>query len=88
MIDIRLRKGVSGGDEFVHYIENVKEDQLENLLEKEFPIIVNKLNVELRKMGFEVCSKSGSKIENKEKLQNPMEFKGKDVEFRDKENVS
>jgi len=88
MIDIRLRKGVSGGDEFIHYIENVKEEQLENTLEKEFPVICNKINAELRKMGFDVsCTKEGITDKTTDKMVPPSECKDKtDVECN-KENL-
>jgi len=54
MIDVRLRKGVSGGDEFIHYIENIQEKDLESRLEEEIPKIVHKINAELVNLGFQL----------------------------------
>jgi hypothetical protein len=53
MIDIRLRKGVAGGDEFLHYLENINAKEMETTLAKEVPVIVNKIDLELISMGFE-----------------------------------
>jgi len=52
MIDIRLRKGAAGGDEFLHYIEDVEITDLEGVLAKELPVIVDKIDLALLKMGF------------------------------------
>jgi len=54
MIDVRLRKGVSGGDEFIHYIENIQEKDIESRLEEEIPKIVHKINAELVNIGFQL----------------------------------
>jgi len=71
MIDVRLRKGVTGGDEFIHYIENIQEHELENRLEHEVPQIVNKINLELINLGFQLNFSFGQ--EEGEQQQQPQE---------------
>jgi hypothetical protein len=51
-IDIRLRKGVSGGDDFIYYLQDINEQHIDNVIESEFPKILNKINFELLSMGF------------------------------------
>jgi len=68
MIDIRLRKGVSGGDEFIHYIEDVENNELEQVLVKDLPKMVDKINLELINMGFRF---NFDVAKHQEKLESP-----------------
>jgi len=57
MVDIRIRKG-TGGDEFLHYIENIPDDQLDQVLLQELPLIQNKIYQQLLELGWNLNYKA------------------------------
>jgi len=57
-IEVRLRKGLSGAEEFIAYVEAVPADILEKVTDEKLPKIVATINEQLANLGYKIDKES------------------------------